>query len=388
MQMLTIIRNQLKLLFHNRIALIAIIAAPLLLTFLYSYSMGSNTINLYLADSDNSSYSKQLVHMLESRKDVAVIGLSEKELLKKVNDGSISVGFVIPKHFASTIVSGEQPTVQAVANYDSGSGKLSAQIMLTETNALYKMVTDAATISHSLELSNDAVISQLFNQTSASSTITVVDAGNTAQPQTGMNPSVTLIGFMAMFLWFVIIQGFRTLIEERENHTFARIQGTPIGYAPYLLSKIVATYLFACIVTAIVLFFGNKLLHTTNINQSSSLAVLFAVYLFALTGISMVFVPFIKKHQTFTIISSVIMALTGILGGSFFSIVDVSSPTMKLISKFTPEAWGIHALTDVALNHSPLTAQALPIAVLLAAGILGFVISYLAVTYKVKAESL
>lgn len=36
-------------------------------------------------------------------------------------------------------------------------------------------------------------------------------------------------------------------------------------------------------------------------------ASIFAIYLFALVGIVMIFVHFVKKHETFTILESVLM---------------------------------------------------------------------------------
>lgn len=73
MQMLTMVAYQLKLMFRNRIAILATISVPLLLTYLFSFSQGSDgKMVLYVADLDQSTYSTQLINMLNSNNNVEV----------------------------------------------------------------------------------------------------------------------------------------------------------------------------------------------------------------------------------------------------------------------------------------------------------------------------
>lgn len=80
------------------------------------------------------------------------------------------------------------------------------------------------------------------------------------------------------------------------------------------------------------------------------------------------------------------MALTGILGGSFFSIDEIASSTMQVISKFTPESWAIKSITDITFNNASITSELPSIIILAAAGVLGLTISYVLLNIKIRAE--
>ncbi|MFP3821485.1 ABC transporter permease, partial [Bacillus sp. SIMBA_008] len=101
-----------------------------------------------------------------------------------------------------------------------------------------------------------------------------------------------LIGFLVMFIWFVVIQGLRTLIDEKENNTFSRLLSTPINYTKYVLSKMAATYISGIIHIIVIILAGKYLLKISIGHNIFAIAVMLAVYLFALTCITMIMVPF------------------------------------------------------------------------------------------------
>jgi ABC-2 type transport system permease protein len=380
------IKNQLKLLFNNRIAIFTIIAAPLLLTYLFSFFSGSSKTNLYINDSDNSVYSNQLITMLKCHNDINIISLTEKELEKKLDDNSISIGFDISKNFGEDLTAGKDLNIKILQNYETSDGALLEQAVLGEVNTLKKITVDSKVISQGLNMSNDDVSKELLQKLSSTSNISIND--KTIGKNEKMQNSTTskLIGFLVMFLWFVVVQGFRTLIQEKENGTFNRILSTPTNYAKYLISKIAATYILGLIVIAVILLAGKYIFSISLAANMASEAIIFAVYLFAITGIVMIFVPFIKKQQSFTIFGGIIMVLTGILGGSFFSIDEVASSTMQLISKFTPESWAIKAITDITLNNTAINSELLSLLILVAVGVLGLTIAYILLNIKIRTE--
>jgi len=377
MQILTMIKNQLKLLFNNRIAIFAIIAAPLLLTYLFSFSSSSGKTSLYINDSDNSVYSNQLITMIKSHSDINVISLTEKELEEKVDDNNISIGFVVNKNFGEDLTAGKDLDINILQNYETSDGALLEQVVLSELNTLKKITLDSKVISKGLNLSNDNVSKELLQKISNSSNISINDKTISKDKKIQNSTTLKLIGFLVMFLWFVVVQGFRTLIQEKENGTFNRILSTPTSYTKYLISKIAATYILGLIIIAVILLASKYIFNISFAANMFAEAIILAVYLFSITGIVMIFVPFIKKQQSFTIFGGIIMVLTGILGGSFFSIDEISSSTMQLISKFTPESWAIKAITDITLNNRSINSELLSLLILAAVGVLSLAISYI-----------
>lgn len=385
MQILIMIKNQLKLLFNNRIAVFATIAAPMLLTYLFSLSANS-TPSLYVSDLDNSIYSKQLIVMLQNHENMNVVQLNEEELVKKINSGNANGGFIIEKNFGESLNKDGNLLIKMLENSESSDDAFMEQTILSEANALKKINIDSKTISEGLKLSNDDVTKDLLHALSGSSNISINDVSSNIHEKMLSATTSRLIGFLVMFIWFVVVQGFRTLVQEKENNTSSRILSTQVSYTKYLISKLVATYIFALIIVGITLAAGKYFFNISLAKDILSEAIIFAFYIFALTGIVMIFVPFVKKQQSFTIIGAVIMVLTGILGGSFFPVDEIASNTMKFISKLTPEAWAIKSVTDITLNNAALNAELTPLLVLATVGFLGLSISYLLINFKIRSE--
>jgi ABC-2 type transport system permease protein len=387
MQILTMIKNQLKLLLSNRIAILAIILAPLLVTYLFSFSNnGSNKTNVYLVDKDNSKASKQLISMIKNHEDLNVIIDSEEEVKSKVDNNDIPVATVIERGFENNLRYGKTLDVKMIENYDNTDAENISETILSEGNTLKKITGDSKNISEVLKLDNENVSKQLINKTSMDNSITLLyKTINAGQKEEDKN-TVTLIGFIVMFLWFVIIQGFRTLIEEKENGTFIRIIGAPMNYTKYLISKIIAALILGIAVTIVVLIAAKFILNASIVNNIFAVMCIFTIYLFALIGIVMIFANFVKKHQTFTIFGAVIMALTGMLGGCFFSIDELAPKTIQIISKFMPESWAIKALKNIMFNNLSLYSQLSSIFVLFLIGVLGLVISTILTNINMKTE--
>lgn len=84
MQLIAMIKHQLKLMLRNRLAIFATISVPLILTFLFSFSQDTDSKeNLYIANADKSNYAAKLIEMIKEHKNIKVIKLTENELKKK-----------------------------------------------------------------------------------------------------------------------------------------------------------------------------------------------------------------------------------------------------------------------------------------------------------------
>lgn len=381
--MLRMIKNQLKLLFNNRIAIFFVILVPIALTYVFSSASSNNKINLYYTDLDKTPYSNELISMLKNNKDIKPISASEAAVRKQVDTNNVSEGLIIDKNFQNNLFNNKKLNIKMVENYPSSESAIVKEAVLGEANTLKKAAIDSKNISDGLNISKDTISSDLLKKLKANSNISIDDKGNSMNQN---KATTSLIGFLAMFLWFVIIQGFRTLVEEKENDTFSRILSTPISYSKYLISKIASTYIFSLILLVVTLAIGKYAFNITFAQNLSAEAVIFAIYLFAITGIVMIFVPFIKKQQTLTILGSILMALTGMLGGSFFPLDEVSSKVILTLSKFTPESWAINSISDITFNNANLNSQITSIIVLTAIGIVGLSVSYTLLNIKIKTE--
>ncbi len=370
MEILILIKKQLKLLFSNRLIILAGIAVPVLLTYLFSNSIdASKKPCLYAADLSKSSYSAQFLQMLSSHKEITVVSTGKENILKKVDSQLIPMGLVIGKDFDNALLNNKPLPVEIIINFESTDSAVLKQVITTELSTLKKVTTDSSYLSKKSDIPINSLTSQVFNgmKSSSSSEINSSSSDTLAIKQEEMTQ--TLLGFLVMFIWFVIIQGFRTLIEERENNTYYRLLSTPTSYNRYLASKIAAAYLFGAFHILAVLLTGKYLLNLPVFEHLLPVILIFAVYILLLTGISLPLSLLMKRHEDFTVTFAVIIIATGILGGSFFSL-DTAPGYLVLLSKFTPEAWGEKLLKAVLFDNSSLTSQLVPLLALTAIALL------------------
>jgi len=387
MQLLLMIKYQLKLLFRNRLAIFMMIAAPVLLTLLFSLvGSGNDKAQLGLVDLDHSTSSKQLIRLLKKQENVKLIHLSNSAIQHDVGNQSISAGLVIGSHYERTLISSQKLDLTLIQSHSSDRSMLIDQVVSEAVAMQRKMVVDATTVSRHIHADKTTLLSQFYKRSLKVSSIFVSDRSQSMQNERREQNLRTLIGFLVMFVWFVVFQGLRTMIEEKENHAFERMISTPARYRQIVLSKMVATFLFSAFHVVVILLVAVYFFKLHLLAHLLTLCSLFAGYLFALVGMSLIFVPFFKKQQQFTILSTMIVVLTGMLGGSFFSIETFAPQFVVWLSHLTPESWAIGAINAVMIDGQTLMAQTTPLLVLVSAGCIGFMLSLLSMRVSVRMQ--
>lgn len=387
MQLLLMIKYQLKLLFRNRLAIFMMIAAPVLLTLLFSIvGSGDGKAQLGLVDLEHSTSSKQLIQLLKKQENVKLIYLSKSALQHDVGNQSVSAGLMIGSHYARTLLSGQQLDLALIQSHTSDSSALIDQVVSETVGTQKKLAKDATTISCKIHAGKSTLLSKFYRRELNSSAVSVSDQSPSVQNEVRQEILRTLIGFLVMFIWFVVFQGLRTMIEEKENHAFERMISTPARYSQLVLAKMVATFLFSAFHVAAILLVAGYFFKLNLITHLLTICVLVAAYLLALVGVSLVFVPFFRKQQQFTILSTMIVVLTGMLGGSFFSIENFAPRFIVGLSHLTPESWAIRTINGITIDRQTLTAQITPLVVLVSAGCLGLILSTITLRLSVRMQ--
>lgn len=373
-----ILVKQLKLLFRDRVAILASILLPLVLTYLFSFSNGQTVQKLYIADNDESTISSKLIELLDDDEKLKVVTCNETELKQKIYNDDIDFGFIINKDFSKNLLE-DKIDANFVQNYQSNNSIILQESINEKITNMRKIISDTKKVNIDLKDNDDKLTMKIVDGVKNINNISVVD--NTKQ-QNNVSGKL-LIGFLSMFLWFVVIQGCRTFLDEKENGTFDRLKTVPYKYNKFIANKLVVVFIFAVIHVLVILLCGQYFFKTNILENILPTLVIFAAYLYLLIGITMLFVPFMKTHQQFTAIISSIMVLTGILGGAFFPI-DIAPRFMKVVSRFTPEGWAIPSLTEVMFNNGNIQSQAMSVVVFLVAGSICLGIAGLIYDRKIK----
>ncbi|MDF2937662.1 MAG: YfiN1 [Paenibacillaceae bacterium] len=364
MPLLRMTGKQIKLMCRNRAALLALIAAPLLLAYLFSYSVLEPKTPLYAADLDGSVLSRSLLANLGTDKTVKVVSATEQLILSRIADGELAAGLVIDPGYGAALrrddtgqtAASKPPLRLLVGQADSSIAVLEA--------ALAKAVAAPAA---GTPVASDS------GQDSASA---AAAAGSLALPH--------LNGFMAMFLWAAAFQAFRSLINERENHTAERLLASPLPYWQHLLTKIAAALGFGLLMIGLVWGGGRGLLHIHVGGDAAAELPLWAAYWWALSGISLGLALLARSHRSFTVLGSVVTALAGVLGGAFFSIDEASAPRwIYLLSRLVPGTWLTRSLSAISSSKTAsLRSELLTVSLLAGIGTLCMIAALLMTSHN------
>jgi ABC-2 type transport system permease protein len=177
-----------------------------------------------------------------------------------------------------------------------------------------------------------------------------------------------------MFLMYTVSYGGRSILAERTQGTLPRLLVSPTSNTQFLGGKVLGVF-FMGIAQVGILIVASALFFQVKWGDPLGMLVLILAAVFAATGWGMVITAFARTPGQVGSIGSAIMLIFGILGGGFISLEQLP-PLIQVVSKITPNAWGLDGFTTLALGGT-LTNLGEPITALLIMGVLLFGVSVL-----------
>ena len=155
-------------------------------------------------------------------------------------------------------------------------------------------------------------------------------------------------GMALMFLMFTVANGGRTLLAERTQGTLSRLLTSPTTASQVLEGKVLGTYLTG-VVQMLILILASTLLFQLKWGDPLAVLVLVLAAVLGAVGWGMLITALARTPGQVSAIGSAVMLSFGILGGGFTN--PGSMPRwFTIISKITPNAWGLDGFTTLALG--------------------------------------
>jgi ABC-2 type transport system permease protein len=208
---------------------------------------------------------------------------------------------------------------------------------------------------------------------SAATTAIALKKANQGATATDFDPLAYMApGLALMFLMYTVSYGGRSILAERAQGTLPRLLVSPTTAAQILGGKVFGIFLtgvaqVGLLILASTVFFGVKW------GDPLGLVVLILAAVFAATGWGLLITAVGRSQGQVSALGTSLMLIFGILGGTFISL-DQLPPFVQLISKITPNAWGLDGFITLALGGG-LPQLVGPIAALLGMGVLLFTVS-------------
>lgn len=391
--------KDLKLVFRDRAALIFMLLAP----FLLSIGMGFVTGRFSGGSSGLSDIPVVIVNLDSEQLGDALAGIFSSEELadlmeptassdpdaarRLIDEDQAAAAVIIPAGFTRSIIPAEgtafdtsyiQPEPVKIELYTNPSRPTSAGVVKAIVDEFVSRVEEGRTsgMTSILQLMASGVLNPQNAESEARALFQNVDEDQTAAIMLKTNTEgaeaveFDILAYMApgmalLFLMYTVSYGGRSILAERSQGTLPRLLISPTFTSQVLGGKVLGIFLtgvaqVGILILASSIFFGVKW------GDAAGLVVLILAAVFGATGWGMLVTSLARTPAQVGSIGSALMLIFGILGGSFISLEQMP-PLVQILSKITPNAWGLDGFTMLALGGR-LPSLAEPVTALLVMG--------------------
>lgn len=400
--------KDLKLIFRDRTALMFMLLAPFLLTIGMGFvtgrfsgtSNGLSDIPVIIVNLDKEQLGNALADTFSSQELAGLVeptASSNPEAARRlIDEDKAAAAVIIPAGFTRSIIPAEgtaldsnyvQPEAVKIEVYANPSRPTSAGVIkaivdefisrveegrMSGMTSLVQLMSSGLLDPANVESEEQALFQGVDESQPVAITLKTDKEG--AQAVEFDMLAYFAPGMALMFLMYTVSHGGRSILAERAQGTLPRLLVSPTSTAQFLGGKVLGVF-FMGIAQVAILILASALFFRVKWGDPLGMLVLILAAVFAATGWGMLITSFARTPAQVGSIGSAVMLIFGILGGSFITLEQLP-PFVQMISKITPNAWGLDGFTTLALGGT-LKNLGEPILALLVMGVVLFGISVL-----------
>ena len=332
---------------RDRTALLVGVLLPFALASILALTLGGAAegdldLDIGLVDLDGGAVADRFEQTLRAADVGTVHPLGDRDVAeRRAEEGVLDAAFVLPVDLSSRSTSGGGGSIEVIGSPDSDLGPLVATSIARSFAARLDGIAIAVATASETPEDGPAIAGAAAQLPPAAS----LDISVTADE--GVTPSTfTAIGMAVFFLFFTVEFGIRSVIEEREQGTLARLLAAPIRPASVLIGKGLASFVVGVLSTGL-------LVVATTLLLDASWGPLVGVALLVVTGVgtAVAVTSFVATFATTSTqagnYASVVAVVGGLLGGTFFPISQ--APGLLASARFlSPQGWLMEGFTELS----------------------------------------
>ena len=376
-----------KLLAASPLTLVIMFLFPAAAVFLSGLTITSEShvIPIALVDQDKTPYSELVIERIKERPTLKIMLMGEDDAVRQVKSKKNEAAYVIEKGFMEQIQQGKpSQIIRIIKSPASLSAEMVGEYLAGEVMRLNTNETAAEIVVREYEkmgLADSHAVENLKKEA-----LEYTDAQWRPEPlmpmeyreylgekprekESQINSILFPYGLLASLILFNAFLAVGWIIEERFNGIIPRVKSTTTGLRFYFAGN----YLFIFIIGLLTLLFSMLLLRLglgIRLNISLMTMILLISYLICISGMTMLFGVFLKTPFQLQVTAPLFTLTTGLLGGSFGNLSEVSG-SFRMLSFITPQGWLLHGLGSAIFQPAPNTIL-LHVILLLAAGFVFF----------------
>lgn len=388
-----IARLNLLELVRDRGELVGAIVLPLLLTWVFSTAFGSAGVErpvvVPIADLDGTVYSRQVAEQVGSSEGLDVDAAEEAEVRELVGAGDVPVGVIIDRGFGDAVASGEPARIRVIRY--PGSTNAQAVVTIVE-GAARRIDADAAAARATGDILGDrspgfdALYATADGFWSPDAPVEVKRVVAVASDEQRTRGDVTAnvqysIGFTVFFVFMVAMGSAGGVLEDRELGTLRRLLSAPLRRSEVLGGKILGVATVATLQAGMLITLGAVAFGVPWGDDPIAVVAMLSGLVFSATGLGVMLSALVRTRGQLSALVPIVSTALAMIGGCYWDL-EVTSPFMQQLARFTPTGWAVIGFKDVVARGAGVGGVILPLAVLW-----GFAIVTLAVgTLRLKLE--
>lgn len=373
---------KLKLLAKDKMSLAAIILTPIIFVTVLAVGFGNSSDDsknvkypVGIVNNDTGKYSKRLINMLKNDKYFDVTESSYESSRKAVENGKLSISFVIPKNFSASIENNKAKDIGMIKlqdNENTSSFGIIVENYIQQLSIGENAKKASAGLLTSMKLVNENKKTEIENNIEKDYLKNIKTQKSTYSLNTLQKNkthakdklSTSAIGIMIMFIMFFVSLGAGSILEEKEFGTWTRTESTPTKNRTILCGYVFGNFIIGWLQVGILILFSKYVL---NLNWGSSplgIILLFSSFLLASIGLGTALSSFVKTKKQLTTLVPIVVIPTCLLAGCMFP-RNIMSDTMLKVSNFVPQTWVIKGTTDLITRNTNINAVYTPSLILI-----------------------
>lgn len=357
--------NGLRRSVRDRSILIQALVAPIVIAVVVGAAFGAGftlNVTIGIADADRSEVSKQIADGLAGGggDGIAFSTVTGDDVDAMVDSGVYDAVIVLPAGLSDAVLAGDPAQLDVVGRATDPLAQSVAESVAAGIAANLQTARITAVAASQVGVTDVGAAVQ--EAVSAPSPITV-EQGEVAGTFSVM--AYFAPGIAMLFLFFIIGNGARSIIAERDEGTLPRILAAPVPPAAVLLGK-TAGVMIVGVVSMTAVWFITWLGFGAYWGDPLAVFLVIVAAVTAIAGISLLITGLARTENQADALTTIIALLFAVAGGTFFYGASGALSTLRL---FTPNGQALAAFVDLSAAQATVMDVMPRILLLLAIGV-------------------
>jgi ABC-2 type transport system permease protein len=335
--------NGLRRSLRDRSILIQAIVAPILIAIVVGAAFGTGfslNVTVGIVDSDGSDISKQIAQGLTGAGgDGIAFATLDGDPDAALDSGAYDSVIILPAGLSDAVLSGEPAQLDVVGEATDPLAQSVAESVAAGVAANLQTARVTAVAAADAGVSDPGAAIQRAVSAPPPVTVEQGEVTGTFSVMAYFAPGVAML-----FLFFIIGNGARSIIEERREGTLPRILAGPVTPAAVLLGKTVGV-LIVGIVSMTLVWLITWLGFGAYWGDPVGVFLVIVAAVLAIAGISLLITGLARTENQADALTTIVALLFAVAGGTFFY---GASGVLSSLRLFTPNGQALSAFVDLA----------------------------------------